>query len=233
MKVLIADDHWIVRESIKHVFKRVQQELEAFEAANFNEANQILEANRDIVLMVIDLIMPGFDEFAGLIQLRSRFPNVPIVVISVHEDREYVIQSINHGVIGYIPKSSNGAEIERALSRVLAGDVYYPRHILVHTDSSAILSTESHDHSLVRAKAPTSAPSNAALDKLTARETEILKLLGQGLSDTKIAETLGVSPNTVRVHISKLMPKLGLTDRAQTIHFAVNLVIKLKNSTTA
>lgn len=230
MKILIADDHWIVRESIKHVFKRIQEEPETFEAANFTEANRILEENPDIALMVIDLIMPGFDEFAGLVQLRIAFPNIPIVVISVHEDREFIIQSITHGVVGYIPKSSTGAEIERALSHVLEGDVYFPRDILARITRNSLPTMESVDHGPTRSRPLPFTSIDGDVAKLTARETEILELLGQGLSDTRIAKSLDVSPNTVRVHISKLMSKLGLTDRAQTIHYAVNLVINMKGT---
>ena len=108
MKILIADDHWVVRESLKQVMKKVSKTFEPLEASTFEEAIEILREHGDIELMLVDLIMPGFEEFAGLKRLRSQFPEVPIVVVSVHEDVDYVIQSINHGVIGYIPKFIKG-----------------------------------------------------------------------------------------------------------------------------
>jgi DNA-binding NarL/FixJ family response regulator len=116
MRILIADDHWVVRESLKLVMKKLRQRFEPLEAATFEEAITILRAHPDVDLMLIDLIMPGFEEFAGLQRLRETFPEVPVVVISVHEDADYVLRSISFGVVGYIPKSAGGAEIERALN---------------------------------------------------------------------------------------------------------------------
>jgi DNA-binding NarL/FixJ family response regulator len=214
MKILIADDHWVVRESLKQVMKKVSKTFEPFEAATFEEATEILRENADIELMLVDLIMPGFEEFAGLKRLRSEFPEVPIVVVSVHEDVEYVIQSINHGVIGYIPKTAGAEEIIRALTLVLSGEVAFPRHIL-----------ERSQPSLDRAERPRVAPSamRHGIESLTNREREILGLLGKGMSAARIAGALELSPHTVRVHVGNLMRKLGLKDRAEAIHYAVSL----------
>lgn len=214
MKILIADDHWVVRESLKQVMKRVRQAFEPFEAATFQEALAILREHPDMDLMLIDLIMPGFEEFAGLKRLRGEFPAVPVVVVSVHEDVDYVVRSISHGVIGYIPKSAGGKEIARALERVLAGEVSFPREIL--TRSPGTLSEATPTPALP------AAASSSDLQSLTNRERDVLGLLGQGFSVTRIAGELGLSPNTVRVHLGNLMKKLGLKDRSAAIHFAVN-----------
>ena len=220
MKILIADDHWIVRDSIGRVLKRVRVEFKFVEAETFEEALSILEANPDIALMVIDLIMPGFDEFAGLAKLRRRFPNIPIVVLSIHEDRDYVMRSIDHGVVGYIPKSTKGSDMVKAFTRVLEGDVSFPRNILTQTPSeSEALIGPSPNNSHRRGDQIEAGPE--AIGTLTAREREVIKLLGQGLSDAKIASSLRISPNTVRVHMRKIMLKLDLADRAQAIHYAV------------
>ncbi len=220
MKVLVADDHWIVRDSIKHVLGRLAIDVEAFEANTFEEAVALLTDNPDISLMVIDLIMPGFEEFAGLDNLRSQFPTIPIVVLSVHEDREFVLRSIDHGVVGYIPKSTNGADMMRAFELVLSGDVFFPRHILSQTGAPAAPASGSRIESTIRKHGAEDAPGT---EVLTARERDVIELLGQGLSDTKIAGKLDLSPNTVRVHIRNIMHKLGLSDRAQAIHYAVKL----------
>ena len=222
MKILIADDHWIIRESIKHVLTRINAEFEPLEAANFDEAVTMLEANPDTALMVLDLIMPGFDEFAGLKKLRNLFPNIPVVIISVHEDREYILESINHGVVGYIPKSTNGADMVESLSRVIEGDVTYPRHILVQTDQTAE-SDNNRDNKKLKRSRHASEVNTEKIENLTAREREVIHLLGQGLSDAKIAKSLGISPSTVRAHMRSTMQKLNLSDRAQAIHYAVSL----------
>lgn len=225
MKILIADDHWMVRESLKQVMKRVRQAFEAFEAATFEEALDLLRAHPDIDLMLIDLIMPGFEEFEGLKRLRTEFPEIPVVVISVHEDIEYVVRSIGHGVIGYIPKSAGGHDIERALELVLSGEVSFPRRILEQSTAPAY--RQAPESGAVK-------PGIAAIpDKdiglLTNRERDVLDLLGRGFSVQRIATGLNLSSHTVRVHIGNLMKKLGLKDRSAAIHYAVSLANETKS----
>lgn len=214
MKILIADDHWIVRESLKSVMKLVQKSFEPYEATTFDEALSLLRDHPDMQLMLIDLIMPGFEEFAGLRRLRTEFPAVPIVIVSVHEDPDYVLQSINHGVIGYIPKTAGGAEIVRALTSVLSGDVSFPRYILENA-----LSTGAESHRTLAN--PVS--DIGRFDELTTRERDVLKCLGAGYSNGRIAEQLHLSPSTVRVHVRNVIGKLGLKDRSEVIHYAASL----------
>jgi len=213
MKILIADDHWVVRESLKLVMKKVRQRFEPFEASTFEEAKAILKANPDMDIMLIDLIMPGFEEFAGLQALRTEFPDIPVVVVSVHEDTNYIIKSISHGVVGYIPKSAGGEEIARALERVLSGEVSFPRHILERSSPPAAR------------QRPTEAAQVRSSDeeKLTGRERDVIARLGQGLSVNRIATDLDLSPHTVRVHLGNIMKKLGFKDRSAAIHYAVSL----------
>lgn len=217
MKVLIADDHWVVRESLKQVIQRLQKQLVVFEAATFDEAITALRAHPDMDLLLVDLIMPGFDEFTGLHRLRTEFPEVPIVVVSVHEDVEHVIKSVEQGVIGYIPKSASGAEIERAFERVLAGEVSFPRRIIKQSSNGA-------------PRATPEAAGEPSVDLLTNREREVLSLLGKGYSVKRIAGDLSLTSHTVRVHLGNMMKKLGLEDRSATIHYAVNVVNEAKIS---
>ncbi|GLK66895.1 response regulator [Hansschlegelia plantiphila] len=212
MKVLIADDHWVVRESLKQVMRRLRQTLEAYEAETFEEAATILTQHDDFDLMLVDLVMPGFEEFAGLRRLRAQFPDVPVVVVSVHEDVEHVLRSVEQGVIGYIPKSAGGLEIERALERVLAGEVSFPRRIIERSASSG---------------EPRPAPSppiqmERDVDALTVRERDVLSLLGRGYSIKRIAEELELSTQTIRVHLGNIMKKLNLRDRSAAIHYAIS-----------
>lgn len=219
MKVLIADDHWVVREALKTLMRRVQKSLEPLEATSFNDAVAILDENPDIELMLIDLIMPGFAEFAGLRMLRQRYPTIPIVVVSVHEERSHVLKAIQQGVIGYIPKAAPPEEMLQALSLALAGQVSYPRRILEACESVP----EPQSQSTSETAAPDAGRGEAKAEHLlTNREQDVLELLGDGAAVPRIAETLKLSPNTVRVHISNIMRKLQLSDRTQVIHYAVS-----------
>lgn len=211
MKILIADDHWVVRESLKQVTKQLSRNFEPIEAADFNEALAILEKDRGIGLMLIDLIMPGFAEFDGLRVLRSRFPEIPIVVISIHEDPEYVLDAISHGVIGYIPKTASAEEIIRSLTRVISGEVSFPRHIIERSGVDAPRA----------AGRRTEGDTGIDLDVLTSRERNVMALIGEGTPVSKIALKLSISPQTVRVHLGNAMRKLDLKNREEAIHFAV------------
>lgn len=217
MKILIADDHWVVRESLKQVLRGLRQSLELFEAETFDETQALLEAHPDVDLMLVDLVMPGFSDFDGLRRLRASFPDVPVVVISVHEDVDHVMRSLGHGVIGYIPKSSGGQEIERALERVLEGEVSFPRRIIERSGAAA---------------APSATPQNGQhlsdgqtverdMGMLTERQRDILLLLGQGYSVKRIASELDLSSHTVRVHLGNVMKSLNMRDRAEAVHYAI------------
>lgn len=216
MKILIADDHWVVRESLKQVMRRLQQTLEVFEAETFAQAEAILAQHRDIDLMLVDLVMPGFEEFDGLRRLRASFADVPVVVISVHEDVDHVMRSLEQGVIGYIPKSAGGQEIERALERVLAGEVSFPRKIIERSIAPSPVRSAS-----APPVAPSPAPERDA-DHLTVRERDVLSLLGQGYSVKRIADELELSSQTIRVHLGNVMKKLNMRDRSEAVHYAIS-----------
>lgn len=220
MKILIADDHWVVRESLKQVMRGMKDTLDVLEAASFSEASAMLGRNPDIDLMLVDLVMPGFDAFDGLGRLRRDYPDVPVVVVSVHEDVDHVMRALEHGVIGYIPKSSGGEEIERALDRVLAGEVSFPRRIIERSVRPATLSTPAPANGPGSDAYAQSGPERS-LDLLTAREMDVLEQLGQGQSVRQIAEAFDLTSQTVRVHIGNAMKKLNLRERAEIVHFAI------------
>lgn len=219
MKILIADDHWVVRESLKQVMRRLQKTLDVFEAEAFDEAAALLSSQPDIDLVLVDLVMPGFEEFGGLRRLRESFPDVPVVVVSVHEDVDHVMRALEHGVIGYIPKSSGGEEIERALERVLAGEVSFPRRIISRSNAAPAGRPDPAPSPPRKAAAAT--PERSA-DTLTTREKDVLSLLGQGYSVKRIADELELSSQTIRVHLGNVMKKLNMRDRSEAVHYAIN-----------
>lgn len=217
--ILIADDHWVVRESLKSVARGLcDGEIE--EASNLDEALAALARNPMIGLVLIDLVMPDTREFEGLQELRSRFPSVPVVIVSVHEDPEHVLEAIRHGVVGYIPKSCGAAQIKQALSRVLAGEVSFPRDILTRAHA-----TPARDSAAAPPASTSLAPeTRSGVDpfrNLTRRETEILAALGRGEALHDIADALDISRQTVRVHLGNAMKKLGTPTRESVIRLAV------------
>lgn len=208
MTILIADDHWVVRESLKQVARGIDAAIGIREAATLEEAIAVLEADLYIGLILVDLVMPGITDFEGLELLRRRFPAIPVAVISIHEDPDYVRQAIQNGVIGYIPKSASADEIRRALTRILDGEVYFPRDLLTRSWAPG-------------ADAPAEEAPPQEGPRLSEREEEVLKLLGQGRAIPEIAEALGITPQTARVHLGNAMRKLGLRNREAAILYAV------------
>lgn len=206
MTILIADDHWVVRESLKQVARGIDAGLDIKEAATLEEALSVLERNPAVGLILIDLVMPGVKDFEGLELLRRRFPSIPVAVISIHDDPDYVRRAIQTGVIGYIPKSANAEEIRRALTRMFEGEVYFPRDLLTRSWQGAQQNAED----MGEADGP----------RLSEREDEVLKLLGGGRAVAEIAELLGITAQTARVHLGNAMRKLGLRNREAAILYA-------------
>lgn len=213
--ILIADDHWVVRESLKQVAQGLDSTLRVEEAGGFDEALAVLRENPDVGLLIIDLIMPGFSEMEGLRLIRSSYPSLPIVIVSVHDGPNYVLRAIQHGVIGYIPKSSGPEEIQHALQRVLAGEVAFPRELIARSWS------EGNPEEL--------APPRDSLRPtgLSRRESEIMLLLGQGSSIQDISEALSISRQTVRVHLGNAMRKLELRTREAAVRYAIENSVAL------
>lgn len=207
MTILIADDHWVVRESLKQVARGIDTAVDIKEAATLEEAISALERHPSIDLILIDLVMPGVKDFEGLELLRRRFPFIPVVVISIHEDPDYVRQAIQNGVIGYIPKSASADEIRRALTRVFEGEVYFPRDLLTRSWAGAAEQAGADG-------AETNGP------RLSERESQVLQLLGQGRAVAEIAEDLGITAQTARVHLGNAMRKLGLRNREAAVLYA-------------
>ena len=212
LTILIADDHWVVRESLKQVARSIDASVTILEAATLEETIAALERHPYVGLILVDLVMPGIKDFEGLELLRRRYPAIPVAVISIHEDPDYVRQAIQNGVIGYIPKSANAEEIRRALSRIFGGEVYFPRDLLTR---SWPVATETE----------TDEPQHGG-PRLSEREDEIITMLGEGRSVNDIADALGITPQTVRVHLGNAMRKLGLKTREAAVLYAVQRAAK-------
>lgn len=212
MKVLMADDHWVFRAGLKHLLKRLDKDVVIVEASSISETIERVSENPDLDLILLDLVMPDSDYFAGLRELHGRFPKIPVVVLSVIENRSDVIHAIELGAMGYIPKVATGDEILKALKSVLAGDIFIPRSLLDPRDKP------------YEAMAPIQSQSNVRdlVDTLTQRQREVFALLAQGKSNPEIARELGVSAHTVRIHISAILRALGVSNRTQAAVMAAS-----------
>jgi len=201
LRVLIADDHRLLREALRLV---LEPECEIVgEAASGEDAVAIaIKTRPDVILL--DLSMPGIGGLEAARQLAKRAPSAKVLILSQYEDDEYVIDALGEArVAGYITKADAASEVLQAVRAVHGGKRY--------------LSTAVMPAVLNRLKpSGTTAPVS-----LTARERQVLKLVGEGASSKMIASRLGISPKTAQVHRANLMAKLGVHSTAAVVRYAI------------
>lgn len=203
-RVLIADDHAVVRQGLK-TFLNTQEDIEVVgEAADGLEAvERVRQLVPDIVLM--DLVMPGLDGIGAIRQIRSLNPSTKIIVLTSFVDDEKVFPAVKAGAVGYLLKDVQPWELTEAIRRVNSGES------LLHPTVAAKLVHEFQ-------KGETHTP---AVGQLTEREIQVLREIGRGRSNKEIALELGVAEKTVKTHVSNILQKLHVADRTQAALYAV------------
>lgn len=198
MKILVCDDHALFRQGMRLVLSELEPEAQVLEAEEGEEALRMVANDEDIDLLLLDLSMPGMDGWISLRQLRSRYPALPVVIVSASETRDDVEKSLEGGASGFLPKSSTTDELLAALRRVLDGEVYVPEKLLAPP----------------RAAGPAAAAPRATeprLGGLSSRQREVLELMSQGLTSREIGERLGLAEGTVATHIAGALETLGIS----------------------
>ncbi len=206
MKVLIADDHNLIREGIKLLLNRLRKSVDILEADNFEDARKIVAANLDLDLIIMDLFMPGMMGPQGVSIIRNSAPVVPVIVLSMSEDPEHMRDALKFGANGYIPKTSKNSILSNAINLVLEGGIYIPPEML-----GGIANTGMYD---------TAADKNSKKPTLTDRQMEVLKLMAQGKTNKDIARILDISDATVKSHTTTIFRQLGAKNRTQAVHYA-------------
>lgn len=208
MKILLADDHFMVRVGLKLLLTRLIPGAVIIEARDYTQALSACAQHNDLRLILLDRLMPGMDERLGLIKLREALPDVPLVILSASEDSSHIWESLEAGARGYIPKSSTEEVMQSALQLVLSGGTYLPPALIVRARDTAATS------------APLSAQPAAKAPNLTARQIEVLKLLVTGRSNKQIANSLNISEATVCTHVNAIFRILDVNNRTEAVHAA-------------
>jgi two-component system response regulator NreC len=205
--VLLVEDHIVVRQGIKALLSD-EPDLEIVgEADNGREALQaVMELQPNLVLM--DISMPGLNGIEATRQIRQRYPEVKVIVLSMHANEEYVFQVLRAGASGYVLKQSDSSEVLTAIRAALAGGSFLSPPI-----SRAVI-----DDYVRRAEAR---GEESDLDLLTSREREVLQLLAEGMSNREIADQLNISVKTVETHRSNMMNKLDVDSKTELIKYAL------------
>ena len=207
VRVLVVDDHAVVREGLRHVLSASEGFAVVGEAGTGADALALAQAQRpDVVLL--DLTMPGMSGLAVAAELRRRVPDARILVLSMHEQDEYVLAAVRGGAHGYVLKDTGPAELRAAIRAVYEGDGFFSPAVAGRLSAA------------VRHEVVTEAP-HQRLERLTPREREVLALVAAGNTNRAIAAHLGISPRTVESHRESLMKKLSLRSIADLTRFAV------------
>ncbi len=202
--VLLVDDHVLVRAGIRALVDMIDGVEVVGEAGNGPEALSLIEKLMpDLVLL--DITMPGVKGLAVLEEITHRFPRVRVIMLTMHEAREYVIQSLKAGAAGFIPKSAATEELQEAIATVMRGKTFVSR--------------ETAQADLLAADPATQ--QQALIEKLTPRQREILVLIAEGKSTKQIAAALNISVKTVESHRAQLTERLEIRDVAGLVRLAI------------
>jgi two-component system, NarL family, nitrate/nitrite response regulator NarL len=214
MKILIADDHNLVREGLRPFLEELGPDVEILEAASFEEAYKVAGQNGKLDLILMDLKMPGMTAFDGLVKMCAAHKTTPVVILSGHFNRHDVLEAVERGAAGYVPKTISGSAMVNALRLVLSGEKYIP--------SAAFQDTpESNDDNPIGRSATSALDPDGPLSRLSDREKEILGHLIEGNTNKEIARRLGLQEITVKVHLRNIYRKMGSANRAQAVRIAM------------
>jgi len=199
MKLLVVDDHPLVRSGVISALKTVAESLLMLEASDGLAALDCLEEHPDVAAVVVDLRMAGMPGITFLEQIQRRYPDLPALVLSSSEDPDDVRAVLRAGGRGYCPKSANAGTLVAALRLVLSGEVYVPPFM---------------------AQAAAAGPAQADPSGLTPRQREVLRELCNGCSNKQIANALGMQEKTVKGHVSAIFRCLNVVHRLQAVEAA-------------
>jgi DNA-binding NarL/FixJ family response regulator len=207
VRILIADDHALVRAGLRAILEKAPEiELVAEAADGLEAISKIGTSFPDVLLM--DIGMGAMNGLDATIRITREYPEVKVIIVSMHANEEYVLRALRAGAAGYIMKNSKPPELLQAIQMVVAGEMYLSPRVSRHV-------IENYVRSMEMEKSP--------LEDLTPRQREILKFVAEGRNNREIAAILGVSMKTVDTHRSQLMQRLDIHDIAGLVRFAIKM----------
>ncbi|MCJ7557603.1 MAG: response regulator transcription factor [Gammaproteobacteria bacterium] len=204
IRVLLVEDHTLVRAGIRSLLNSVRDIEVVDETGNGRDGLRLVrKLQPDVVLM--DISMPELNGIEATARITKSFPQVKVLMLSMHNDEEYVAQSLKAGARGYLVKEAATKELEQAIHAVMRGEIYVSNTVSMSTVKRLMQDSNS----------------GSALDNLTSRQREILQLVVEGYSTRDIAERLSLSVKTVEAHRTHLMDRLEIRDVPGLVRFAI------------
>ena len=204
IRVLIADDHALVRAGIRALVEKIEGVVVVGEAGKGSEAIDMISGLKP-KLMLLDITMPDGGGFEVLDYVTKKHPDIRVIVLTVHEAGEYAIRALREGAAGFLPKSAASAELEQAIQAVIRGEVY----ISPETSRKTLLDFGK------------SGSKRELLATLSPRQREVLCLIAEGKTTKQIAQVLEISVKTVETHRAQLMERLDIHDVAGLVRYAI------------
>lgn len=207
IRVLLADNHTLVRAGLRALLQNIEGIQVVAEAGDGREALRLIAAHQpDVVLM--DVAMPEMNGLEATARVVKEFPNVRVIILSMHANEEYVLQALRTGAAGYVLKDSGVSELELALRAIAKGETYLSPAVSKHVVADYVRRVGSE---------------SSSLEQLTPRQREILQLLVEGRTTKEIAKLLYISVKTVETHRAQLMERLGIHDVAGLVRYAIRM----------
>ena len=208
---MITDDHSMIREGLKSLLELDDDIKVIAEAVDGRDCLDKLDVYKPDVLL-LDINMPNMNGLEVLKELKARKSKVKVLVLTVHNETEYLMKAVDIGINGYVLKDSESAELKKAIRAIMDGETYIQPSLIPALNAKRLERNEDEEK----------------IDSLTRRELEVLKLLAIGMYNKEIAEKLEISERTVKNHVSNIFKKLEVTDRTQAAVFAIrNNLIKV------
>jgi DNA-binding NarL/FixJ family response regulator len=210
MKILVVDDHVLIRDALRGVLKELKSEADVLEASDCRQAMALIAENADdLGLILLDLGLPDRDGFSALAEVRERYPAICVVVLSGQHDHASVVKALQLGALGYIPKSGQREVMLSALQLIFAGGRYIPPEILTPDSPTTVPGTKPP-----AAGRPPASPADLGL---TERQLDVLALMMQGKSNKAICRVLDLAEPTVKNHVTAILKALKVTNRTEAV----------------
>jgi DNA-binding NarL/FixJ family response regulator len=215
LKLLVVEDHVLVREGLVQTLRQLESDVEIFEACDCDSAGTLLEQERDFDMVLLDLGLPGIDGLSCLGTIRRRYPAIPVVIVSAYDDAHTVNRALKNGASGFVPKAYSSERLIAALREVFDGRIFTPEQMMP-VNLGADLPHQ-----------PMGGDADPSEFGLTERQSEVLALMARGKSNRDIADQLGLSEGTVKIHITAIFKALGVSSRTQALVAVARYGIKL------
>lgn len=215
IRVLLADDHTLVRAGIRALLERTDEIEVVGEAGDGYEALDLIRRQRP-ELVLLDMMMPGLGGLEVLKRIKEDSPSTRVIILSVHDAEEYAVSALRGGAVGYLPKKAAIGELEEAIDRVMRGEEYVSHEISGGTGLDYKSGTTG-DRRMTGDRRITT--------ELTPRQRDVLRMIAEGQSTKEIAEVMNISAKTVETHRALLMDRLNIHDVAGLVRYAIKMGI--------